>query len=726
MPLETIYTRVLAHSDDINSGKVTIESVLDDIYKVYFAKPKVPDSKFLDVCRKYDPNFAPISSKTERQTRAALTERVREGFRAQTIHQYDNIDPRIQKQYGESILRHHRILFRGLTVEAQEQLAQMLASGDEKALGQYYAERVLSKKDELLSMLYMSDAELVDHFFRNKDLLDLVKEMQGYRDLGYTEEQQQSYQELFNHMGALENLVMRMDLVSSPYYANFPCERFEMDPDAAMSFYQDMIDVALNYGESVGNADSRLSDGVQVEGNDGIAGPTYEFASGFNALRGMTMSVLDQNLLNFVRTYGADKTRDCAWAYENGRVGPYTKVMEVLDRHQMIFVDIPGEGTKALHGVGDGFANRKPVEATPEEVRQHMLHVAEKGVKRVDEANPFFLAKFTGSAQYNQMAAQSKAVREMLPTLEFPLSPEAYRSARAALVALQASTTAYLNYKIGQKLEREDGMPVGRTDNERRRIAAAKDAANLAEMLDFLIQYQQDPADASRYMQQQEAVRQEALRRPRVEPVPVSKAEAYAEEELSKTTKEELQPKVEQYERMPKCQPSDAGPAMDQLQKALPGAVNQVIKFTGMTKKLGANTSAQIKESVARMLLFDYVLRERAANGEVGKEGPVKAGVVEKALNDQLISPAKLARSPEFDKAFGKFTPARAEAFLKGDESRTNAFDAVVLSVLSPVKANDMANQPAQPQAQVAMNQAQAQPQPEPPKPVAPNMGIPG
>ena len=83
MPLETIYTRVLAHSGDIDSGKVTIESVLDDIYKVYFAKPKVPDSKFLDVCRKYDPNFAPISSKTERQTRAALTERVREGFRAQ-------------------------------------------------------------------------------------------------------------------------------------------------------------------------------------------------------------------------------------------------------------------------------------------------------------------------------------------------------------------------------------------------------------------------------------------------------------------------------------------------------------------------------------------------------------------------------------------------------------------------------------------------------------------
>jgi hypothetical protein len=724
MPLETIYTRVLAHSGDIDSGKVTIESVLDDIYKVYFAKPKVPDSKFLDVCRKYDPNFAPISSKTEREARAALTERVREGFRAQTIHQYDNIDPRIQKQYGESILRHHRILFRGLTVEAQEQLAQMLASGDEKALGQYFAERVLSKKDELLSMLYMSDAELVDHFFQNKDLLDLVKEMQGYRDLGYTEEQQQSYQELFNHMSALENLAMRMDLVSSPYYANFPCERFEMDPDAAMSFYQDMIDVALNYGESVGNADSRLSDGVQVEGNDGVAGPTYEFASGFNALRGMTMSVLDQNLLNFVRTYGADKTRDCVWAYENGRVGPYTKVMEALDRHQMIFVDIPGEGTKALHGVGDGFANRKPVEATPEEVRQHMLHVAEKGVKRVDEANPFFLAKFTGSAQYNQMAAQHKAVKEMVKELKFPLGEAEYQAAKKAVEALQQSTDQYLGYKRGQKLQEDKGtgLLIGRSANERRRLAAAQDALKLAEMLDFLIQYQKDPADTSRYMQQQEAARQEALRRPRVEPVPVSKAEAYAEEELSKTTKEELQPKVEQYEKMPKCQPSDAGPAMNQLQNDLPGAVNQVIKFTGMTKKLGANTSAQIKESVARMLLFDYVLRERAANGEVGKEGPVKAGVVEKALNDQLISPSKLARSPEFDKAFGKFTPARAEAFLKGDESRTNAFDAVVLSVLSPVKANAMANQPAQPQAKTEM---QAQ-QPEPLKAAAPGMNGPG
>ena len=98
--------------------------------------------------------------------------------------------------------------------------------------------------------------------------------------------------------------------------------------------------------------------------------------------------------------------------------------MEGLNRHQMIFVEIPGVGTKALRNIGDGFANCEPVEATPEEIRQHMLRMAERGVNRVDAANPFFLSVFTGSAQYNQMAAQHKYVKEMLPTLEFPLQKE--------------------------------------------------------------------------------------------------------------------------------------------------------------------------------------------------------------------------------------------------------------------------------------------------------------
>ena len=86
----------------------------------------------------------------------------------------------------------------------------------------------------------------------------------------------------------------------------------------------------------------------------------------------------------------------------------------------------------------------------------------------------------------------------------------------------------------------------------------------------------------------------------------------------------------------------------------------------------------------------------------------------------------KLVESPEFNKFLGKLTPARAEAFLKNGESRRGVFDEIVRGMLAPVKANGMANQPAQPQAQVEMNQAQAQPRPEPPKPVAPNMGIPG
>ena len=215
MPLEVISKNVDDYWKDIHSGNITIDQVLDTVYSACYGKPKVPESTFLKICRQGDPNFAPISSAEERQARAALTERVREGFREQIKHEFYAVSPEVmaeyQKQYGQHFPRLFFHFFRDCkTVEEQRELAQRLGHTGGEEMGKLFAERVLSKKDELLAMRRLSDAELVESYFKNKDLLDMVFEMQQYKDLGYTPEQQEAYKVLYNNMTALQGLTQRM------------------------------------------------------------------------------------------------------------------------------------------------------------------------------------------------------------------------------------------------------------------------------------------------------------------------------------------------------------------------------------------------------------------------------------------------------------------------------------------------------------------------------------
>ena len=716
MGLETINTGVMKYNEDIKRGEITLHEVLDRVWASYFAKPKVPESSFLALCRKYDPDFAPISSKEERQERARLTERVREEYRKMEIHAYNNIDDGLLKQANGKIQRHHLIFFRGLDLEQQREMAQAIVNGGDEAAGKLFAERVLDKKDEILALLDMDDVQLVDHLFKYMDELALVKEMQKYRGLGYTEEQQKAFDELFEHMGELENLFMRTDMISGYYYANYPCERLQMSADDAMGFFEEMQELARQYGEGLGNSYDDLEDSL-AEDDKRLSGPTFEFATNYSGLRGFAFTVLDQKMLDYVRGYGAKDLASCTWAREDGREGTTTKVIDLLNSGEMIFVNIPGVGIKALRNGGTGFANCKAVEATDDEVRRHMIRAAEKGVERVDAANPFFLAKFTGSSQYNQMATQHKAARELIKELEFPLPADKYREARNTIEALQRSTATYLEYKSDQGLDTRDGMLVGRTANEKRRLAAAQDAVRLAEMLDFLVQYQQDREEAARYMENQRKVREEELAaKLRARAAAGNAVKTYEEDELSKAKPEELQPKADMYKDMPKCLPSDAGPAVEELQKSLPAAVDQLVKFAGTKLVLGENTNRLTKENMAKVVLLDYVLRERIGNAELGNEGNVVAGTVEKALNNGTLDHKRLAKSPQFNAVIGKLTPARVEAFLMKGESRVGDFDEAVRGILVPVKANVMGDQAVQAQPTAVMGQPKVQV--EAPKPV--------
>ena len=733
MSIELIHKEVSRYQKEISSGETTLDDVINDVWKSCFAKPGVSKSAFMKVCRKYDPDFAPIASKTEREERAELTRKVQDGFKGLVARKFYDIDPQIDYEYGNHvggknpvIQRWHRILFRGLDVDQQRDLVKLLEGGDKKALGQYFADRVLSKKDELRALLDMNDAELVENFFRYKDELDLVKEIQKYSDCIFDEQQQKDYAELYDLQSPLENLVRRVDMIASPYYADYPCERLQMSDEAAMDFYKDMTELAKKSGESIGSADEKYNPDDLTSKQDGLGGPSFLLGSTYNALRGMAMGVLDQKLGEFVKPFGGVKARDCIWAGKNGKAGMFENVMDLLNQNDLIFVDIPGAGTKALYNSGSGFADCRPTEATPEIIARHMCRAAEKGMERISEANPFFLSVFTGSDQYKQMEEQHKMIKELMPTLKFPLSEEQHVETMLAVAQLQQSVNNYLSYKKNQGLEEEKGVLVGRSANERKRLAAAQEAMKLSDELSFMLQYQQDARESSRQLQSQRKsppkkadngvnAGEKKAKKP---------AETYSENELCKIERKDLEAKLKVYEGISQCQPSDAGNALERLRTQALASVVQLMKFTARSEKIaeGSSTEKYLKSSMGTIVLFDYVLRERMIYNQGGADGPVKAGPVEQALNQGLIKGSTLIESPEFARLIGKFTPARAGAFLNNDESRNKVFDNAVRSALSPVKDGGVANQPAQPKAQAEMERAQ----PQPSKAAGIGMGGPG
>ena len=127
---------------------------------------------------------------------------------------------------------------------------------------------------------------------------------------------------------------------------------------------------------------------------------------------------------------------------------------------------------------------------------------------------------------------------------------------------------------------------------------------------------------------------------------------------------------------------------MVKLQEKLPGAVREIVNVLGVEKMLGDIHRDNVQENMARLVLFDYILKERAIYNKPEKKGEITAGPVEKAFNEGNLTPSSLARTPGFRQVLGKFTPARLEAFLKGDESRKGLFNIAVMKAATPARMN--------------------------------------
>ena len=730
MSLESVNSYLETVSQQARSKNLTFEQLLEESFNTCYGTPQVSEAAFLELCRRVDPNFAPIASEEERRARAALTEKVRNAFREIMSRNFNKVSSELRNEYrlqhSVQIPRHYFCFLNECeSVEEQREVLRVLDGNDQRAKANLLEKHLLSKKDEILGMLDLDGEALVESYARNFNLLLLATELQKCSEYDYTQEQKALFDELDDHMAILLTLIDRMDLMASGYYANYPCERMDLRYEHINELFGAGASLSKRAGESTGGETS-------ASGETRPIGPTFDFVSSFTALASVNAGVLEKRLRDFVKDNGAKDAKSCIWTSESGKAGNYGDTMTGLYEQQLIFVNIPDVGLKALYNGGQGFMNCVPREATAQEIYDRMCRVSENGVKRVDEANPFFLAKFTGSAQFNRMAAQHKAVKEMMPLLKPPLDnlgENLYQNAKDALKDLREFTDTYLAYKKGQGLKEDErtGLLIGRSANEKRRLAAAEEAIKLADALGLMLQYQKEPQQAAKFVQQREEERQAQIRAKQVtfEKEPPKPKIPFEPEELGKTPAEELNPIISRYQAIHTCEHSDAGQGLYKLQLEIPDSVTAVIRYTGLKTQIDEFRMNICKKNVAKIVLFDYMLRERQAHSEK-IDGNIVAGPVERAYNNKSISAENLIQTPEFKEIFGKFTPARFETFLLNDESRRGVFDKAVQRLLVPVKANGMANQPAQPQAKVEMNQPQAQPQPEPPKPVAPNMGIPG
>ena len=81
MSLESVNSYLETVSQQARSKNLTFEQLLEESFNTCYGTPQVSEAAFLELCRRVDPNFAPIASEEERRARAALTEKVRNAFR---------------------------------------------------------------------------------------------------------------------------------------------------------------------------------------------------------------------------------------------------------------------------------------------------------------------------------------------------------------------------------------------------------------------------------------------------------------------------------------------------------------------------------------------------------------------------------------------------------------------------------------------------------------------
>ena len=728
MSKERLNREIGKYKQQIQNHEITQEQLLDQIREICYAKPKIPEADFLAVVRQYDANFAPIASDAERTKRAALSQQAQDII-LQTAMKIEtsNIHPDVQVPTEPgTITRHHHIMFRCLSQDEQQQMADMLYKGTPEEKGRYYYNRLGARKQEFLNLLDMSDEDLVKNYAKYADDLLLISELQAVMaEAVFTPEQEQDMVFLKDNMARFTTLGMRVDLIANPYYANYPCEQLNLSAEKAVLFAQDMINLAVAHGEPLSN---------ESQANY-LSGPSEMLGLDYRGLQTFTLQATIFQVTEYVKSFGVSSEK-VTWANPPGSIANEDLAVDSLFERRPVFVNIPGVGVKALCNTATNPRDCRVEEASDAVLSQYMKGVTGKVRSRADQANPFFLSVFTGSKQYDRMLKHMKEAEKALQKLEYPLDPEseAVRKVIGSIEELGKAQKAYLAHKESQGLQRDEGSGrlIGRTENERNRLAVARDAEALYNTLKFQLRYQLNPEAAADHMEkelekiEQQRKAKENARRAE-EKARQAEAEKRAnaaakqvpvtlvEEELSKSTKADL---VEAggapYKNIPVCKVSDAGDGLAKLQKEVSDVIPTLAAHAARNKPISESFQKAVSEGMAKMVLFNYVLRERMANGQAGENiENIKAGMAETALKEGANAVAvKVANTKEFKELIGKVTPARLEAFLKNNEARSKDFDGIVQNVLSPVKVNAVSNQVAPQQPKVELEQPKAEAKP--------------
>ena len=695
MPYELMIKYAARFASPLKKNEMGKDAVLDEIRQVTFGKPLVPVKEVYELCRRYDPNFKPVASSADRSKRQEMSKQAQDGildlvsWRIDPSFNPGSVDP-------DAVRRHHFVLLRECdTPEKMEEMKGLLYGGDKKALGQYYFDRFLEKKQELLDLLDMEDEELLNNYFQNAHDIELIDELHKIKEeCEFTPEQQELIDELYDKQTEFALLAGRVDLIASPYYAEYPFERLSMSAEQSMMFKMELDSIAARHGERMNSNN----------GTPDLCHPAAALAHSYNGLQAFSLGVLEEQIQHAVKPYGGTP-QNIQMATNFGALGDNTKITDSLWENGLVFVNIPGKTSVALYNASTNPRVCKPKVATPEIVHEHMVRTANAGADLINDANPFLLATFTGSKQFNDMAKQYKEAAQAIKDLKQGLSSDEIRARMNAILKLSEKCDAYLQYKREQGLEidPETDLPIGRTANEATRIAAAQKASEIAEGLMFQFQYYLDPAYASATMDETQKAK-EAKKQAEIDAANRRRAEQslnnqpvaanYSEEELCKTPAQEMFTWGEIYKNMPACPKSDIGDVLDRQRQnmyTISGMLAMTASRNEPYSPAGANNT---KENMVRLVLFNYALRERAA-AQPQEDGTFIAGPVEHLLdNRQIIS--RIANSEAFNNMIGKITPARVEAFLKNHEAKSPQFNAVILEALAPAKANAPENQPQQ------------------------------
>lgn len=705
MPYEQMIQHSIQYNNDLRNGTIQKETILENIRNISFSEPKTPKAEVLKLLQKYDPEFAPVTSEEEIQRRRQLTQQAQEGIMNLISNWMKPVNVVSSIDYSQ-VKRHHSLLLQECTTaEDQKSMEKMLYGTNKQARTDYYFERFSKMRRDLFAMLEMNDEQLLEHFFQHSTDLELAINLETILlECDFDKGQLEDLQPFFDKQTELTVLKNRIDLISSPFYAEFPCERLNVSAAYAQLLKAEMDQLALQYGENV----------AVYGAGAGLSGPTSEMMQTYSNIQAFALGILENQVNEFLKPHGSDLMK-AHFATISGKAQSNHEVLDNLQKDGLVFFSVPGKAVTALYNASTNPRVCQPAEATPEVIKENLLRQASSSLNQINKANPFLLSVFTGSKQYDRMARQFKTVRQSLTNLEHPLSPEAAEQQLEALMKLGASCNEYLEYKKAQGLEEVDGVLQGRSDNERTRIAAAMEAKAVVDALTFQMQYYINPELAGVTIETAHQERQEQLEAKQREQMRLraereqklasqEKKEELKEQDKSTASREEMYSWANGYKTMPACAHSDIGDALEKARQGMYSNAGMIAMIATRNQPIPESYANNARVSIARMVLFNCALRERQLNAGAD---PIVAGPIERQLGIEKFV-YKLAESEEFKKLIGDVTPARLEAFLKNHEEKMQKFDAVVLNALAPEQSRNLAAQPTQKELEVSQMEAAA------------------